>query len=59
MFDQIVSVAIDIGLGALALSLVRALKANVTAVEALTKKLVEGHEDHEKRITALENREAN
>lgn len=49
MLSQVIGLITDIGLGALALSVARSLKATLA-------KVVDIQADHEKRITALETR---
>ncbi len=54
MFSEISGIVLDIGLGALALSLTRALKANVASMKDILDKVQKTQEDHEARITKLE-----
>jgi translation initiation factor 1 (eIF-1/SUI1) len=56
MLTQTVGLVIDIGLGALAYSLARALKANLAGMSALLTGVIKTQGDHEERITVLEKR---
>jgi translation initiation factor 1 (eIF-1/SUI1) len=56
MLTQAVGLIVDIGLGALAYSLARALKANLVGMSALLAGVIKTQGDHEERITALEAR---
>jgi hypothetical protein len=54
MLTQVVGLVLDLGLGALAYTLARSLKANVASTSALLASVVKTQLDHETRITALE-----
>ncbi len=56
MLTQTVGLVLDLGLGALAYSLARALKANLTGMAELLANVVKTQNDHEGRITNLEKR---
>jgi hypothetical protein len=54
VLSQIISLIADIGLGAVAIGLTRALKANVDAHTALLSKLETLIDNHELRLNKLE-----
>lgn len=54
MLDQIISIIADIGLGAVAIGLTRALRADVDATKALVSRLDVIIANHEKRLEKLE-----
>lgn len=56
MLSQIVSLIADIGLGAVAIGLTRALRADVDATKALVARLDVIITNHEKRLEKLEER---
>lgn len=58
MLSQVMGIVLDIGLGALAFNLARSLKASVTSNTAVLAGVVRIQEDHEKRISVLEGRNA-
>ncbi len=55
MLSQVAGLAVDIGLGALAISLVRVLKANLASMAVLLAEVIKTQKEHDTRITRLEN----
>lgn len=55
MLDQIISLVADVGLGAVAIALTKAVKADVEAIKALVTRLDIIIANHEKRLEKLEN----
>lgn len=54
MLDQVVSLVADLGLGAIAIGLVRVLQKNVAVTTELVKELKRVVENHEERLDKLE-----
>lgn len=54
MFSEVVGIVADLGLGAIAIGLIRALRADVEAIKALVARLDVIITNHEKRLEKLE-----